>query len=97
MVPLEIVELFRTKINPQLVEHGGRADPLDYQDGVLWIRMGGACRGCLSQDATVGQVIEKTLRESCQTCSVEKVTISDTVDPELWDMAQRILKGEKML
>ena len=97
MVPLEIIELFRSKINPQLAGHGGRADPLDFQDDVLWIRMGGACQGCLSQDATVNQVIEKILRENCQTCVVEKVMISDTVDPELWDMAQKILKGEKLL
>ncbi len=94
MIPDEIQQVFQTVINPALAEHGGVAYPLSYEDRVVTIRMGGACRGCLAQDTTVNRIIKKELKQRCRLHPVDDVYISDDVDPELWQMVQDILKGD---
>lgn len=93
MVPQEVETIFRTEINPMLEEHGGYAKPLEYEGHSLLIRMGGACRGCLSQDITVNRIILSTLKKHDLKHPVKEIQISNEVDPELWEMAQKILKG----
>ena len=93
MVPTEITAIFQEKINPKLHEHGGYAKPLEYENGVLLLRMGGACSGCLSQDITVRKVIMTELQACCKDHQVKEIQLSHEVDPELWEMAQKILKG----
>jgi len=95
MIPIEIDHVFKAYINPELAKHGGNATPVDYSDEVVTIRMGGACRGCLSADKTVNEVIKKELQERCKDYPVKEVVISDEVHPELWEMAMKILNGEK--
>ncbi len=96
MIPNDILEVFETVINPLLADHGGCVYPLDYQDGVVTVRMGGACRGCLSLDATVNNYIKKELQNRCHKNKVLDVVVSDEVDPELWELAKKILNGGKL-
>lgn len=93
MVPEEIEAVFYDAINPMLQKHGGYATPLVYESGRLLIRMGGACRGCLSQDVTVNEIIKAELEKHALAHPVHEIQISNEVDPELWEMAQKILKG----
>jgi len=97
MVPEEITKVFTEIINPSLSKHSGYATPLEYDHGRLLIRMGGACRGCLSQDVTVTQIIEKELKKNCRKHPIRQVDVSNEVHPELWEMAQKILKGGQHL
>lgn len=96
VVPKEIEMIFRDKINPTLANHGGYAQPLCYQDGIVTIRMGGCCRGCLSQDDTINGLIRQTLRNECAQFPIQEVVVSDEVAPELLAMAKQILGLNKL-
>lgn len=95
MIPAEIQDVFDKVINPYLETHGGIAYPLSYENRILTIRMGGACRGCLMLDTTLNGYIKKELDKNCKKYVIRSVEVSDAVDPELWAMAQQILNGGK--
>ena len=41
-----IHDFIEYQINPQLSEHGGRIELVDYQEGKLFLEMQGGCQGC---------------------------------------------------
>ena len=91
MVPEKIKTVFYEKINPSLSAHRGFAEPLSYDNGVLTIRMGGACRGCLSQDSTINGLIKTMLSNHCGDYPVSDVVVSDEIDPSMMALAKQIL------
>lgn len=52
-----IQELFESRINPALADHGGWAEFVDLADDRLVIRLGGGCQGCGMSTVTVKQGI----------------------------------------
>lgn len=51
------------EIQPYIQSHGGRVEILDVADGVVHLRMSGACAGCTGSAATLTEGIEQALRE----------------------------------
>lgn len=51
------------KIRPYLNSEGGDLDFVDYVDGIVYVRMLGACAGCGSIDYTLKDGIEALLVE----------------------------------
>ncbi|GIF12749.1 NifU family protein [Actinoplanes teichomyceticus] len=45
--------------------HGGRMELVDARDGVVTVRMLGACRGCPAAASTLWQRVEEQLRRRC--------------------------------
>lgn len=45
--------------------HGGRIELLDVQDGVVRVRLGGACHGCPAARTTMRVRLEEVLRREC--------------------------------
>lgn len=41
------------EINPMLQLDGGGVEYIDYQDNILFVRMGGHCIGCMGQEQTM--------------------------------------------
>lgn len=95
MIPEEIRTVLRDEINPKLGACGGWITPLSYEDGVLTVRMGGKCRGCLAVDQTIHDLVEGTLRARCAEHPVKQVVLSDQVDPDLMAQAMKILSESK--
>ncbi|MFN3536435.1 MAG: NifU family protein [Brevundimonas sp.] len=60
----EIKALLDTRIRPAVAQDGGDIlfDRFDEADGVLWLRMRGACAGCPSSSATLKAGVENMLR-----------------------------------
>lgn len=52
-----------TKIRPYLQHDGGDVEFVSFNDGVVYVRMVGACVGCSSIDLTVKDGIEAILLE----------------------------------
>lgn len=52
-----------SRIRPYLQGHGGDAEFVKYEEGVVFIKMLGACVGCGSIDATLTDCIEALLLE----------------------------------
>ena len=51
------------KISPFLQRDGGDVDFVSYKDGVVYVRMKGACVGCSMLDETLSMGIEMILME----------------------------------
>lgn len=49
------------KIRPFLTNDGGDVEFIKFEDGVVYIRMLGACANCYMQDATISEGIEIAL------------------------------------
>ncbi len=51
------------RVRPYLQEHGGHVEVLGVRDGVVRVRLGGACSGCTSAAQTLRFGVEEALRE----------------------------------
>lgn len=52
----EIIKKIKNKIqelNPLLALDGGGVEYIDFQDDILFVRMGGHCLECMGQEATM--------------------------------------------
>lgn len=62
------------KIKPMLQADGGDLEFVDYEDGVVKVRLQGACAGCPMSQMTVKNGIEKMLKQEVpEVKSVESV------------------------
>ncbi|MBI4542830.1 MAG: NifU family protein [Gemmatimonadetes bacterium] len=59
-----VAEIFATRVNPMVAQHGGRVDLIDVQDSTVLLRLAGGCQGCGMADVTLRQGIEALLRDS---------------------------------
>lgn len=57
-----IKELLDTRVRPAVAQDGGDITFQGYRDGVVFLRMRGACAGCPSSTATLRHGIENLLR-----------------------------------
>ena len=61
--PAAVVEEALEEIRPYVHSHGGEIELVDVDQGVVTLRLIGACEGCPSSSATLTEGIERTLRE----------------------------------
>ena len=57
-----IKELIETRVRPAVMQDGGDIVFKEFKDGVVYLRMQGACSGCPSSTATLKHGIENMLR-----------------------------------
>lgn len=58
-----LVEEALDSVRPYVESHGGRVDLVSVEDGVVSVRMSGACDGCAGSAMTLRRGIEQALRE----------------------------------
>ena len=58
---LERIEKTINKIRPYIQADGGDVQLIDFQDGIVTVRMLGACAGCMALDATLTDGIQAIL------------------------------------
>lgn len=58
------VEKIISKLRPYIQRDGGEIELVNIEDGVVYVRMGGACDGCAAIDITLKQGIEAMLLEN---------------------------------
>lgn len=51
------------KVRPYLVRDGGDVEYIRFEDGIVYVKMLGACVGCSSVDVTLSEGIEAILLE----------------------------------
>jgi Fe-S cluster biogenesis protein NfuA len=61
---IEKIRKILNKIRPYLNSEGGDLEFLDYKDGIVYIRMLGACVDCVGLDSTLKDGIEALLVEN---------------------------------
>lgn len=57
------IEEVLDKVRPFLKREGGDIEYIGFKDGVVYVRMIGACNGCLYADADISQGVEIILME----------------------------------
>ncbi|MDR1572514.1 MAG: NifU family protein [Clostridiales Family XIII bacterium] len=80
------------KVSPLLKSHAGGVDFMGYEDGVVHVRMTGACRGCPSAQYTVEEIIRSIVIGELP--DVRDISLDASVSPDLIDMARKILRGD---
>jgi len=60
---LERIEKTINKIRPYIQQDGGDVQLVDYKDGVVTVRMLGACAGCMAIDQTLTDGIQAILMD----------------------------------
>ncbi len=59
----EIIKII-DKIKPYLYSEGGDIEYVGFEDGIVYVRMLGACNGCMAMDYTLKDGIEALLVEN---------------------------------
>jgi Fe-S cluster biogenesis protein NfuA len=58
----KIIEAIET-IRPALQSHGGDVEFVGYKEGIVQVRLQGACGGCPSAQMTLRTVVEDAIRQ----------------------------------
>ncbi|UCF05892.1 MAG: NifU family protein [bacterium] len=67
----EKIEAVLDEIRPSLQADGGDVEFVDFEDGIVKVRLKGACAGCPMSQMTLAMGIERVLKERIS--EVEKV------------------------
>lgn len=59
----EQIELTLTKVRPFIMRDGGDVQFVRFEDGIVYIRMLGACQGCPMLDQTINDGLEVILMD----------------------------------
>lgn len=71
---IKLIKLTLKKIRPYLQADGGDVDFVKFEDGIVYVKLLGACIGCSSSDETIKGGIEVILLEEVPgVIGVEKV------------------------
>ena len=60
----EQVNKIINRVRPYIQRDGGEIDLVNIEEGIVYVRMGGACDGCAAIDITLKQGIETMLLEN---------------------------------
>jgi len=59
----EKIEKVLDKIRPSLMADGGNVEFLDYEEGILKVKLTGACGGCPMSQMTLKMGIERIMKQ----------------------------------
>ena len=88
----EIARVVENKVNPKLAEHYGGAVVTSWEDGVVYVKMTGACGQCPSAQDTIENVVKEILMSELP--EVKDVVLDTSVSQDLIDLAKRILNKQ---
>ncbi len=86
----ELEKILNEKIRPRLQSHDGDVQVIDVVDGIVRVKLTGACSGCPSADLTTKDFIEDELKKNFSW--VKEVRIINEVSEDLLEMARKILR-----
>ncbi len=88
-----IKKVLAEKINPILGEHSGGAVLTNLEDGVVTVRLTGACSGCPSAQITTEEIVKEMLME--EIAEIKDVKLDTSVSDDLIEMARKLMRGER--
>lgn len=87
-------KVIEAKIRPVLQSHNGDIELVEVTaEGFVKVRLTGACAACPGAQQTLNELVETALREACS--EIKGVVPVAQVDPELIDMALKILRRDR--
>lgn len=85
----QIETILEKQVRPYLLEHEGNVQVVDYEQGILKVRLTGQCSGCPSAALTTEELIAGAVMKEIP--EVKDVILVNEVSEELIDMAKRLL------
>ena len=85
-----IEKVLDEKVRPDLALHGGNIMVEKLEAGVLYVRLLGACSGCLSADMTMESLVKSALTEAFP--DLKDVSLVTGVSDSLLEEARDFLK-----
>jgi len=85
----EINQVLSTEIRPLLAEHNGDIELVNVDNGIIEVKLLGACSGCPSARFTMEDLVERVL---LKVPGVTQVKIADSISSEMMDIARKLLK-----
>lgn len=82
-------QIIRAKIRPQLMDHFGDLELVRVEDGVVTVKLLGACRGCPSAKSTLEEIVLAGIQEELP--EIREVMLFDETSEDLIEMAKKIL------
>ena len=89
----QIKKVLIEKVNPILGEHSGGAVMTKLEDGVVTVRLTGACSGCPSAQMTTEEIVKEILMEEIE--AVKDVKLDTSVSDDLIELARKLMRGER--
>ena len=86
----EQLEIALETIRPQIRAHGGEVRLTAFEDGVVYLRLSGACAGCPAADQGTKSWIRERLQ--AQLPGIRQVELVQDLDPELIQFARERLR-----
>lgn len=88
----KITRIIEEKVNPLLAAHYGGTEATALEDGILYVRMMGACGQCPSAQDTIENIVKDIIMAEIP--EVKDVVLDTSVSEDLINMARKILKKE---
>ncbi|MEA4922626.1 MAG: NifU family protein [Eubacteriaceae bacterium] len=88
----KITKILKEKVDPVLAEHYGGAMLTGFEDGVVYVKLTGACATCPSAQSTIEDVVKDIVTKECK--EVKDVKLDTSVSEDILDMARKILNKE---
>lgn len=85
----EVERLLEERIRPFLHSHGGDAEIVSYENGILKLRMLGQCAGCPAAMLTNETLIEAELKQEIS--DLQQVVLVQETSPALLEEAKRLM------
>lgn len=91
-MPIEdkIKKVIAEKVDPILGEHLGGARLISFEDGVLMVKLTGACSSCPSAQLTAEDVVKGIIMDAVP--EVKDVILDTSVSDDLIDVARKLMK-----
>ncbi|MBQ9180096.1 MAG: NifU family protein [Firmicutes bacterium] len=87
----KVESVLKEKVEPALAEHFGGAQITELtDDGILYIKMTGACGTCLAAKEELEGSIKDTVIQACP--EIVDVRLDDTVSQDMLDFAKQLLR-----
>lgn len=85
----KVNKVLKEKVKPHLYEHYGDIKLVAVEEGIVKVKLLGACKGCPSAQITIEEVVETALKDEIP--EIKKVVLVNEVSQDLIDMAKKIL------
>ena len=88
----KVIDVLKDKVNPILEGHFGSADLSSIENGIVYVRMNGACSSCPSAQYTVEDIVKAEIMNELP--DIVDVVLDSAVSEDVLEMARKILNKE---
>ena len=85
----QVNQVIKEKVRPKLLNHYGDIELIKIENGVVDVKLLGACSGCPSAKFTIEEIVQAEIQKEIP--EIKKVELVHEVSKDLLDMAKKML------